>query len=156
MNELNYLKENYVERIKNASPLQLILITFELTIVNLEDAKQAQENEKYEYHIKKAQDFLMQLMSSLDMGYTISGHLLSIYLYINKMLHEAYFNKDHKNINDSIEMLNSLLSSFEFIQKSEMEKDDSMAGANIYAGFSYKNGEFEEFALNLPQNKFEA
>ncbi|MDR2939170.1 MAG: flagellar protein FliS [Clostridiales bacterium] len=153
---MNYLKENYVERIKNASPIQLILITFELTIVNLEDAKQStDDSEKFESHIRKSQEFLMQLMSSLDMGYKISSHLLSIYLYVNKLLHEAYFSKDIKNIDDCIEMLKSLLSSFEFAERAEVS-DNYTLGSNIHAGYTYKNGAIEELFFEPPNSGFKA
>lgn len=134
---------NYTERIKSASPIQLVLITYELIIANLIDAKNAEEEHVYEMHIKKSQNFLMQLMTSLNMTYSISNNLLNIYLYVNKMLSDAYFNKDEFLIDTSLELLNSLNESFEYVGRTEEIE------LKNFPSFQISNGKFEEIEFDI-------
>ena len=144
---MNFVKENYVERIKNATPVQLIVITFELIIVNIEDAKENVDNEnKFEMHIKKAQDFLMQLMTSLDMSYKISSELLNIYLYANKLLHNSFFSKNLVELGDALDILNGLLDSFLVIAQDEIE--NGPMDHQAFSSFIYKNGMIDEVILD--------
>lgn len=149
-------KEDFVVRISNASPVQLLVITYELVIVNIEDAKNSNDDNSFEMHIKKAQDFLMQLMTSLDMAIPISNNLLNIYLYINKLLHECYFSKDIEALDDCLEMLSSLCDSFVTICKENEENSILKSSQQIYAGLTYSNSALDEFVIEDSSRGYKA
>ena len=154
-NYMNSVKENYVERIKNATPVQLIVITFELVLVNIEDAREnIHDNEKFELHIRKAQDFLMQLMTSLDMSYQISSELLNLYLYANKLLHNSYFSKDLIDLDEATEILDGLLESFFILAQEEL---GSGINDQLFSSYTYnKNGMIDEVFFDDVKTEYRA
>lgn len=149
-------KEDFIARISNASPIQLLVITYELVIVNIEDAKISNDDNAFEMHIKKAQDFLMQLMTSLDMAVPISNNLLSIYLYINKLLHECSFNKNIDLLDECLEMLSSLCESFITVSENNDEASVLKTSQQIYAGLTYSNGFLNEFVVEDASRGYKA
>lgn len=89
----NSYKNSMVE---TASPGKLLLMLYDACLRHLELAEKAVERgekEKMHNHLVKAQEIVMELMSSLDMQYDISKSLYSLYDYMYGRLVEANVKK---------------------------------------------------------------
>lgn len=90
-----------------ASPEELVLMLFNGIIRFVNEAKQAIDDKNIERahnSITRAQDIVLELMSTLDMQYDISKNLYSIYDYISRRLIEANLKKDKVAL-DEVESL---------------------------------------------------
>ena len=93
--------------IMTASPEELVLMLYNGIIRFVNEAKQAIDDkniEKAHNSITRAQDIVLELMSTLDMKYDISKNLYSIYDYISRRLIEANLKKDKVAL-DEVESL---------------------------------------------------
>lgn len=107
-NPYNQYKEN---SIKTASPQELTLMLYNgaLKFMNqgklfIEQKNIAGANES----LKRAQDIIHELNSTLDMNYDISQNLRSIYTYIIEQLVEANITKNPKHIDEAQGMVTEL------------------------------------------------
>ncbi|MDE6181733.1 MAG: flagellar protein FliS, partial [Eubacteriales bacterium] len=78
---MSFSKEDYVAKISSASPLQLVIINFEIIIDYINESKKYinTKDKNFDFNVKKSRQFLMELRSSLNMEYEISENLMSIY-----------------------------------------------------------------------------
>ncbi|MFU0782873.1 MAG: flagellar export chaperone FliS [Thermoanaerobacterium thermosaccharolyticum] len=93
--------------IMTASPEELVLMLYNGIIRFVNEAKQAIDDKNIERahnSITRAQDIVLELMSTLDMQYDISKNLYSIYDYISRRLIEANLKKDKVAL-DEVESL---------------------------------------------------
>ena len=141
-------KEDYVARISVASPLQLLIINYEIAIDFIDEAasKFNVDESLYELNIKNAQSAIIELISALDMNYELSKTLFQIYTFANKLLMTSLFSKSPEQLDVVKKMLSDLLLSWIEIQQTE-ESDPSLMqnSQKIYAGLTYKHGKLEEF-----------
>ena len=146
---MSFSKENYVARIANASPLQLIIINFEIIIDYINASKKyiKTKDKNFDFNIQKARQFLLELRSSLNMEYEISFNLMAIYNFIDSQLAKYLFNENIEIADDCIKILNTILEGFKGIEEQEENKDSLMENTHqIFAGLTYnKNGTLEEF-----------
>ena len=76
------LKKEFTRRITQANPISMITILYDMTLVYLEEAKEAIREKQEKQFVQKihyAQDCLMELMSSLNMRYEPASALHSLY-----------------------------------------------------------------------------
>ena len=148
---MNYGKEDYAVRVTNASPLQLVLINFEIILARCGEVKSASgtgDITGFENCLASAKEFLNLLMTSLDMTYDISKELMKLYIFINSLLVKAEMSKSSAPIDTATDMLEKLYLSFEKISKTDAgrETDAVMQNAEqIFAGLTYKNGKLSEY-----------
>lgn len=106
-----YMFDPYLEYKRNsimtASPEELVMMLYNGIIRFVNEAKQAIDDKNIERahnSITRAQDIVLELMSTLDMQYDISKNLYSIYDYISRRLIEANLKKDKVAL-DEVESL---------------------------------------------------
>lgn len=90
-----------------ASPEELVMMLYNGIIRFVNEAKQAIDDKNIERahnSITRAQDIVLELMSTLDMKYDISKNLYSIYDYISRRLIKANLKKDKVAL-DEVESL---------------------------------------------------
>lgn len=90
-----------------ASPEELVMMLYNGIIRFVNEAKQAIDDKNIERahnSITRAQDIVLELMSTLDMQYDISKNLYSIYEYLSRRLIEANLKKDKVAL-DEVESL---------------------------------------------------
>lgn len=83
--------------VKTASPQELTLMLYNGLIKFLNLAKLGIEEksiEKANNNILRAQDIIVEFMSTLDMDYEVSKGLMSLYDYMNRRLVQANIKKD--------------------------------------------------------------
>ncbi len=154
-------KEDYVARIAQASGVQLTIITYELAIHYIEEAKALAshpgEKEAYGQAVNKARAAVESLMDTLDMAVTFSRELMPLYIYINKRLAEVYFNQNMALLDEAQTLLQTLLEGWQEVEKSQADAAPLMDSAQqLYAGLTYKNGRLQEYIQEDDSRGFQA
>ena len=153
-------KEAYAARASNASPLELLRINFELTILNLREADAALEMNdanNFKARAENAREYLNLLISSLDMAYDISRELLRVYIFINGLILKAEASKDAPPLREAADMLGKLLDSYKAIPDTDDTADHVIPAAQlVYAGLTYKDGKLSEYIEEDTDRGFKA
>lgn len=150
---------DYALRIANATPNELNIITFELCILNIEEAlENIDSNPKlFSRKINTALCILKEIIVSLNFDYDISIELSKIYLYINRLLIHSKFNFDKNNLIDSIELLTTIKEGFEQIDEGVSTAKVMTNTQKVFAGLTYgRNGNLTEYIDNSSSTGFQA
>lgn len=140
--------EDYVARIANATQLQLVIINYEIIMDYLNAAKNSTDNKAdIDFNLDKARQFLNELRVSLDMEYTVSKYLMSLYLYVDQQIAYCQFNYNTNHIDESVKVLSNLLEGWKTIENDEEDKTPLMENTEqLYAGLTYgKDGNLNEY-----------
>jgi len=139
--------EDYAARAANASPLELLMMNYELAVYYLNDARDALSGgdcNAFKKYAEGARDYLNLLMTSLDMEYAISKELMRIYIYINGLIIKAETSKSPDFITTAADMLSKLADSYRALDKPD-DKNQPQNAQTVYAGLTYKNGKLTEY-----------
>ncbi len=121
--------------IQSMPPDKLLIMVYDGAIRCLKLAKEALDNKEFEAankHLLKTQDFITELMVTLDMSYPIAGNLYKLYDYFRFRLVQANVRKDVEPV---AEVLGHLVSLREvWIQAAQAAKKTSPAGGLDFAG----------------------
>lgn len=155
------MTDNKTAQIVNASPGQLIIITYELIIEALEEAVNqisAEDEKKLERSITKAQRLLRELINALDLSYEISYDLLEMYLYINKVIIKGYISRKEEPLKEAQKLLKTLLYGWEQATVAVVDKREPVIqnAQQIYAGLTYGKGTLNESIVEDKNRGFKA
>lgn len=156
---MKYSVEDYVAKISNASPLQLVIINYEIILDYLDSSKECvDDDKKFTLYVNKAREFLAELRASLNMKYEISFQLMSLYNYVDQQISYYIFNKKEECVKNCENVLIPLLEGWRAIEKDETDKTPLMSNTQqIYAGLTYgRNGQLSEFVDTDVKRGFKA
>jgi len=115
--------ERYKQQgIMTASPVDLIVMLYDECIKQLRLAGTALGRRNYadaNNSFKRAQDILVELMSSLDLKFDISKDLMSLYEYMIHEIVNINVRKDASGIQPIVEMLESLREAWAQIRRQQ-------------------------------------
>lgn len=135
--------KEYSRRITQCTRTELVVITDEIIISYLEEARECFEKkdiEKFRFALKKAGQFMDDLSSNLDMKYGISMDLISLYIYMKKIIIQSGIRKQWEKLDEVINMMTQLKEAFMQVAQSDT-KGQVMEGAKkVYAGLTYGPG----------------
>lgn len=100
--------------INTASPARLTLMLYEGAIRFCNTAREAMQDgdyksyEKVNTNIKKAQNIIVELRSTLDMKYPVAKEFDNVYDYVYRRLYEANAQKDLEALDEAIKHLNTM------------------------------------------------
>lgn len=147
---MRYTTSDYTLKISNASPVELLIITYELLIDNIDEALQNADGQNYLSFVDKAQALLKELIYGLDMGLELSKQLFSIYVYVNGLLLNARSPQKCDKLAESKKILSHLLDGWRQVADSGNGAGNDALLENtqqIYAGLTYgKNGQLNEYS----------
>ncbi len=150
------LLKSYTKRIAGASKSELVVIMYEVILTDLKDSIDAYENgdgDQFERSLKHSKRFLKELMASLDYSYKISFELMKLYIYVNKLIISAMFQKNKGFIEDAIIIMNRLLIGFVEVSKQDNSGPVMKNTEQIYAGLTYGKGILNEVAIGRNETK---
>lgn len=152
--------ENRTAQIANASPGQLVVITYELILEALQEAQDqvpVKDEKKFKRTIDRAQKLLKELMVSLDLSYEISYDLMSLYSYINKTIIKGYVSQKKEPLMEANKLLNTLLEGWKQAVAAEGDNAPVIENAQqIYAGLTYGKGNLNESVIEDANRGFKA
>lgn len=141
------LARTFAARITQASQTELVVIMYEVLLSDIASAKEyfrKGEEEKAMHDIKHGQKFLNELMGSLDFRYEISLNLMSLYIFVNKRLTDAYYEKEEKALDEAKEVLEIIMKGFSGIAAEDKSGPVMRNTGQIYAGLTYGRGTLNE------------
>lgn len=147
----NELLKSYTKRITSASRSELVVIIYEVILTDLNDSIEAfdQGNSvQFQKSLKHSKRFLKELMASLDYRHKISYELMSLYIYVDKLIVAAMFQRNKKLIEDVIIIMKDLMIGFEGVSKEDSTGPVMKNTEQIYAGLTYGKGVLNEISLD--------
>jgi flagellar protein FliS len=135
--------KEYSLRISQCSRSGLVVITDEIIIDYITSAKEAfgkGDIKEFRFCIKKAEQFVNELSSALDMRYEISGQLIQIYSYIRSCLIRADIRQSDEELDAAAGLVEKLMDAFKEVAKSDHSGSVMETTQKVYAGLTYGPG----------------
>lgn len=148
------LVRNFAARITQASRTELVVIMYEICLTDIASARehyQKGDTENFLHDIKHGQKFLNELMASLDYQYEISLNLMSLYVFVNKQLMEAYYQREMKALDGAEEVIKILMEGFSEVALKDMSGPLMINTGQLYAGLTYGRGTLNETYIDPNQ-----
>lgn len=143
--------QTYTLRVSQASPCELVVIMYDIILDDVENARAAKNagNEKlYQADLTHASKFVNELMDALDFSQAVSFRLMSLYMYVNKMLVKARVSKKWDSLNDVELIIEKLRAGFDGIKAQDTNGPVMQNVQQVYAGLTYGKGTLNETYLN--------
>lgn len=137
----------YTLKITQGNKSDLIVTTYEIIVTYIEEGLEAYKNENIEdfiWNMKKSTEFLSELIHALDFQYEISCELMSLYLFVQKVLNKAIFKKTNENLSSAIKIIENLKVGFEKVAKSDGSGPVMENAGQVFAGLTYGKGILNE------------
>jgi len=143
--------QTYTLRVSQASPCELVVIMYDIIlddVKNARAAKNAGDDKQYQEDLVHAGKFVNELMDSLDFSEPIAFRLMSLYIYVNKMLVKARVSKKWDSLNDVELVIEKLRAGFDGIKNQDASGPVMQNVQQVYAGLTYGKGTLNETYLN--------
>jgi len=143
--------QTYTLRVSQASPCELVVIMYDIIlddVKNAREAKSAGDEKKYQADLTHATKFVNELMDALDFSQPVSFRLMSLYIYVSKMLVKARVSKKWDSLNDVELVIEKLRAGFEGIKGQDTNGPVMQNVQQVYAGLTYGKGTLNETYLN--------
>ena len=141
----------YTYRVSQASPCELIVIMYDIILDDVKNArlaKTAGNDKQYQADLTHAVKFVNELMDALDFSQTISFRLMSLYIYVNKMLAKARVSGNCSSLSDAEMVIEKLRAGFDGIKSQDTSGPVMRNVQQVYAGLTYGKGTLNETYLN--------
>ncbi|MGN0377102.1 MAG: flagellar protein FliS [Suilimivivens sp.] len=141
------LKQQFTLKISQANKTQLVVILYEMMLIYIEEARQAnkaQNKESFRQGIKRAKGCLHELMASLHFEYPIAGNLMQLYAYADKELTRA----DIKNSTEELAHVEAIMvklhAAYETVSGQDTSEPVMANTQTVYAGLTYGRNTLNE------------
>ena len=157
----NLTHDQLVEKIENATPLELCIINHLLLIQNVDNAINAPAaSPEMSKALEKAKACLAVLFETLDMEVELSDDLAIMYLIINRVLIRVEFLDDNEekneNLNHARHIVSEMMSSWVFLRENADYLAKQAESGQIIAGLTYgPDGRLTEFEDYDPKGGYE-
>lgn len=152
------LKKEFTRRIAQATPVSMITILYDMTLVYVEDAKEALaagSEKKFVQEIHRAQDCLMELLNSLEIKYEPAPALRELYLYMHREFAKAIVTGKADLLAQPEHILARLRDAYLELEKTGSFEPVMDNTQQIYAGLTYgKNSLVESLAQPVNNRGF--
>lgn len=141
--------QTFSYRISQANRTDLVVITLDMAIQYIKDAKEDQDINSYRQNLRNAKRVIDLLVSSLDMSYDISSQLFDVYMVVERYIISAGSRRPepegstagYMRLLESCErMLTMLRKSFYEVSKMDDSTPLMQNTQQVYAGLTYSNG----------------
>lgn len=141
--------QTFSYRISQANRTELVVITLDMAIQYIKDAKEDQDINSYRQNLRNAKRVIDLLVSSLDMSYDISYQLFDVYMVVERYIISAGSRRTEqegstagymKLLESCERMLTMLRKSFYEVSKTDDSAPLMQNTQQVYAGLTYSNG----------------
>lgn len=133
-------KQEYTLRITQANRSELVIIVYELFLEYTHEAYTYHLDNKmveFEESVQRTQKFVLELMETLDFGYSVSKDLYALYIYINKLLIRAIMKHEVKPLEEAESLMETLLVGFRKVNEADTSGAVMVNTQSLYAGLTY-------------------
>lgn len=150
------LKQEYTLRITQANKTQMITILYEITLLYLDEAKEALDMEDkaaYKNAIRKIRGCMNELTASLHFEYELAQNLLQLYLYINRELVQAGMHYEKENLVHIETIIRQLHDAYKQIEDQDVSGPVMGNTQTVYAGLTYGRNTLTENVADPAANR---
>ena len=143
--------QTYTYRVSQASPCELVVIMYDIIlddVKNARAAKTAGNDKQYQADLTHAVKFVNELMDALDFSQSVSFRLMSLYIYVNKMLAKARVSGKCDSLSDVEMVMEKLRVGFDSIKNQDTSGPVMQNVQQVYAGLTYGKGTLNETYFN--------
>jgi len=151
--------DDYLLRITNASPADLIVINYDILIEDINEAVNAHGSrpDVYIENINGARDALAELIGALDINSAIYKEIYPLYEYVNTLLMGALIYEKKQNLVDAALILGTLREGWVKARESEPGGASAFKNApKVYSGLTYGKKGPEDFEDVNPNSGIKA
>ncbi|MDD6844467.1 MAG: flagellar protein FliS [Clostridia bacterium] len=154
--------QTFSYRISQANRTQLVVITLDMAVQYIKDAKEDQDINSYRQNLRNAKRVIDLLVSSLDMSYDISSQLFDVYMVVERYIISAGSRRPEqegstagymKLLESCERMLTMLRKSFYEVSKLDDSTPLMQNTQQVYAGLTYSNGGGASEMLDASANR---
>lgn len=141
------LKQQFTLKISKANKTQLVVILYEMMLIYIEEARQAnksQNKESFRQGIKRAKGCLHELMSSLHLEYPIAGNLMKLYAYADRELTKADIKNSTEELAHVQAIIEKLHAAYETVSGQDTSAPVMSNTQTVYAGLTYGRNALNE------------
>ncbi|MDR1704113.1 MAG: flagellar protein FliS [Clostridiales bacterium] len=154
-----YDKRDYILKITNATGLELIIISYDLLLDNINEAITAHKNapEAFIAAINRARDVLMELIAALNMDYKVSREIYPLYLRVNTLLISALAYEKKEKLEEAVRILTILREGWVKVREHDPMSDRLYKSApKVYTGLTYGRKGPNDYVEANPSRGIEA
>ncbi len=130
-------KKEFTLKITQANRTRIVVLTYELALTYLEEAKNAEGYEDFVCGIQHAKCCTDQLRSVLDYSQEIALYLYRIYNYISLLLDKAIIRHNAGILDEAEQLIKKLHDAFDRIADSDTSEPVMRNAETIYSGLTY-------------------
>lgn len=141
----------YTRRITNGSKTDLVVTTYDIILTYFHDARTALgsgEEDLFIWNLRKATDFVNELIHALDCQYQLGKDLLLLYRYVQDVVAQCIIKKTEKGLDSAENVIVKLKASFVEVAKQDHSGPVIQHGGQVYAGLTYGRGTLNELYDN--------
>ena len=141
----------YTRRITNGSKTDLVVTTYDIILTYFHDARAAfgdGEEKQFIWNLKKATDFVNELIHALDCQYQLGKDLLLLYRYVQDVVAQCILKKTEERLDSAENVITKLKASFAEVAKQDQSGPVIQHGGQVYAGITYGRGTLNELYDN--------
>lgn len=153
-------KDYEKNRVYNASPGELVVITYEGMFKAIDAAIEHHKNENFEgfsKEVRKAVDFITDLFDALDFSMQVAQDLGSLYFFCRNHMLLGMTKNDVSYLNDVMKILRPLYEGFcEAVKSLHSTAENSGEIKGVVAGMTYGKGSLNEMVAGDENKGFKA
>lgn len=145
----------FTRRITNGNKSQIIVVLFDMVLVDLDDAREGLKNheqEEYMEALRHANEVLEHLQNALDFKYDISKDLYSLYDYCKRSIAKSMYSGRDEGINEAREVIEPLAEAFREVAENDNSAPLMENTQKIAAGLTYGKTDVNE-AVDTNDNR---
>lgn len=146
----------YATRITQANQSELVVIVYEIILLDIQDAKQFHKEEEYKSmreSIAHAVKMVNELITTLNFKYSVSYNLMELYIYCNKLLLQTNCNLNYEQLLIAENILQTLKKGFDGIKEEDLSEPVMCNTQQVYAGLTYTKGQLNETYIDSQRSR---
>ena len=150
------LKQDFTRRLSQCNSGEMIVIMYEILFAYMEDAKKAHSEDRHEEMkaaVRKTQNVLDELISSLDFTYDLSANLYALYNFCKNELARTMYQNRMDGLEEAEKILRRLYGSFVEAAKQDTSGPIMQNTQQVYAGMTYAKGALNENFVDVDSQR---
>lgn len=143
--------DRYSFKVTQANKTQLVVLVYDIIMDDIKTAMDefaAGDIDQFVSTVKHGQRFVQELMRTVDCQYTIGLDLMTLYLYVNKMMIKAIIQRNPDALEGLPEVIGKLQQAFDSISRTDYSGPVMQNTEQVYAGLTYNKRDLSEAYLD--------
>ncbi len=137
-------KKEFTLKITQANRTRIVVLTYELALTYIEDAKNAADREELTRGVQHAKSCIDQLRGVLDYSQEIALYLYRIYNYVSLVLDRAMIRNNAELLDEAAGLLSKLHDAFDKIAEEDHSAPEMKNIETVYSGLTYGRSGIQE------------